>query len=136
MSSNTSERDLADLAKKVVKLLRDRPGKAGNAHTWYPSMEAVLRSKSLFYIVASQDQRAKEKHDLLLEIAGKDAAKLAQIKLDKLKHEDQVIAILQATIEPSLLNSIRGKSAEEAWQILKPVDLANVTLTVWAWQPK
>ena len=96
-------------------------------------MEAVLRSKSLFYIVASKDARATEKRDLLIEIAGKDNAKLAQIRLDKLKHEDQVnvLAILQATIEPSLLNSIRGKSAEEAWQILKPVHLANVTLSVW-----
>ena len=59
MSSNTSERDLADLAKKVGKLLRDRPGKAGNAHTWYPSMEAVLRSRGLYYVVAPADERAK-----------------------------------------------------------------------------
>ena len=94
-------------------------------------MEAVLRSKSLYYIVAPGDARAKEKRKLLLQIADKEPTKLAQIKLDKLKHEDQVIAIIQATIEPTLLNSIRGKTAKEAWTILKPVHLANVTLTVW-----
>ena len=79
-------------------LLRDRPGKAGNAHTWYPSMEAVLRSRGLYYVVAPGDTRAKEKLALLDKIEGEDGPKKAQIKLDKLRHEDQVIAILQATI--------------------------------------
>ena len=94
-------------------------------------MESVLRSRSLYYVVNSTDEREKEKRQLLDVIAGDDGPKKAQVKLDKLKHEDQVIAIIQATIEPSLLNSIRGKSAEEAWQILKPVHLANVMLTRW-----
>ena len=91
MSSNTSERDLADLAKKVGLLKRDKQGKAGNAHTWFQSMEAVLRAKGLFYVVAPKDVRELKKRAFLEQIADKDAAKLAQIELDKLRHVDQVI---------------------------------------------
>ena len=131
MSSNTSERDLADLAKKVGLLTRDKQGKAGNAHTWFQSMEAMLRAKGLFHVVVPSDTRALKKLTFLEQIAGKDVAKLAQIELDKLRNEDQVIAILRATIEPSLLNSIRSKNAEEAWTVLKPVHLANVMLSEW-----
>ena len=115
MSSNTSERDLADLAKKVGLLKRDKQGKAGNAHTLFQSVEAVLRAKGLFYVVAPKDVRELKKRAYLETIADKDVAKLAQIELDKLRHEDQVIAIIRATIEPALVNSIRNKSAEEAW---------------------
>ena len=70
-------------------------------------MEAVLRAKGLFHVVVPKDTRALKKLAFLEQIADKDAAKLAQIELDKLRHEDQVIAILRATIEPALLNSIR-----------------------------
>ena len=89
MSSNTSERDLAEHTKKVGLLQRDRPGKEGNAFTWYISMESVLRSRSLYYVVDSADEREKAKRTLLDVIAGEDGPKKAQIKLDKLRHEDQ-----------------------------------------------
>ena len=95
MSSNAaSERDMADLAKKIGKLVRDRPSKAGNAHTWFPCIEAVLRSRNLFYVVAPEDVREKKKRALLKTVAGDDKGKKAQLELDTLRHEDQVIAIL------------------------------------------
>ena len=59
--SLTSERDLADLAKKVGLLTRDKQGKAGNAHTWFQKMEAVLRAKGLFHVVVPKDTRALKK---------------------------------------------------------------------------
>ena len=94
-------------------------------------MEAVLRARSLYYLVKPDDKREVHKLKLLETAAGEDAKKLAQIEYNRLTDEDRVIAILQATIDPSLLNSIQGKSAAEAWATLKPVHLANVTLNVW-----
>jgi len=129
--TTTSERDLVDLAKKVGRLQRGKGNKPGNAHTWFLSMEAVLRARSLYYLVKPDDQREVQKLKLLKTAAGDDAKKLAQIEYNRMTDEDRVIAILQATIDPSLLNSILGKTAAEAWTILKPVHLANVTLNVW-----
>lgn len=63
--TTTSERDLVDLAKKVGRLQRGKGNKPGNAHTWFLSMEAVLRARSLYYLVKPDDRREAQKLQLL-----------------------------------------------------------------------
>ena len=78
--TTNSERDLAELAKKVGRLQRGKGNKPGNAHTWFLGMEAVLRARSLFYLVKPGDEREVRKLRLLEKAAGDDEKKLAQIE--------------------------------------------------------
>ena len=94
-------------------------------------MEAILSSHSLYHIVNPNDKREREKCMLLMVVAGQNEEKRAKLKLDLMNAKDKVMALLQTSVAPDLLNKIRGKVPAHAWAALKPLHLANVSLHGW-----
>ena len=108
--TSSSEKDLLEAAKKIGLLQRDRLGNQGNTFEWFQRMEAILRSHSLYHIVAPNDKREREKRILLMVVVGKDEQKKAKLKLDLMNAEDKVMALLETPVAPDLLSKIRGKA--------------------------
>ena len=48
-----------------------------------------------------------------------------------MKAEDKVMALLETSVASDLLNKLRGKTPEQAWEALKPLHMANVSLHGW-----
>ena len=94
-------------------------------------MEAILRSHSIYYVVNPKDKREQDKRTLREIVAGTDVQKQAQLRLELLKAENKVMALLETSLASDLLSKIQGKTPAQAWEALKPLHLANVSLHGW-----